>query len=207
MGDKMKATFMQRLFAYFIDYLIISVVFSLFSLSFNTTKLNDINIEINDTMNQIVNINSSDENKKNVDELNDELINLQYEYQQEAKMINTLSLVLTFAYFCIFQFLNKGQTIGKRLLKIKVVNKEEKEPSFLTIFLRTFITQGFLTTGISLISIFILNKEMYMEIYFILNILMSIFIVVCALMILYRKDRRGLHDMIAGSIVIKEENK
>lgn len=205
MGDKMKATFMQRLFAYFIDYLIISVVFSLFSLSFNSNKLNDINNEINDTMNQIVNIDNSKE-EKTVDELNEELINLQYEYQQESKLINMISLVLTFAYFCIFQFLNKGQTIGKKLLKIKVVNKEEKEPNFLTIFLRTFIIQGFLTTGLSLIAIFVLNKEIYMETYFVLNILMSIFIVVSGLMVLYRKDRRGLHDMMAGSIVIKEEN-
>ena len=68
MGDKMKATFMQRLFAYFIDYLIISVVFSLFALSFNTTKLTSINDEINNTMNEIVNISSEEEQK--IDDLN-----------------------------------------------------------------------------------------------------------------------------------------
>ena len=72
-------------------------------------------------------------------------------------------------------------------------------------FLRTFIVQGILTTGLSLIGIFVLNKELYMETYFILNSLMSIFVVVCALMVLYRKDRRGLHDMMAGSLVVKED--
>ncbi len=203
MGDKMKATFMQRLFAYFIDYLIISVVFSLFALSFNTTKLTSINDEINNTMNEIVNISSEEE--QNLDDLNNKLIDLQYEYQQESKLASGISLLITFAYFTVFQFLNKGQTIGKKLLKIKVVNKEEKEPSFITMFLRTFIVQGILTTGLSLIGIFVLNKELYMETYFILNSLMSIFVVVCALMVLYRKDRRGLHDMMAGSLVVKED--
>lgn len=203
MGDKMKATFMQRLFAYFIDYLIISVVFSLFALSFNTTKLTSINDEINNTMNEIVNI--SNEEEQNLDDLNNKLIDLQYEYQQESKLASGISLLITFAYFTVFQFLNKGQTIGKKLLKIKVVNKEEKEPSFITMFLRTFIVQGILTTGLSLIGIFVLNKELYMETYFILNSLMSIFVVVCALMVLYRKDRRGLHDMMAGSLVVKED--
>ncbi len=203
MGDKMKATFMQRLFAYFIDYLIISVVFSLFALSFNTTKLTSINDEINNTMNEIVNISSEEE--QNLDDLNNKLIDLQYEYQQESKLASGISLLITFAYFTVFQFLNKGQTIGKKLLKIKVVNKEEKEPSFVTMFLRTFIVQGILTTGLSLIGIFVLNKELYMETYFILNSLMSIFVVVCALMVLYRKDRRGLHDMMAGSLVVKED--
>lgn len=203
MGDKMKATFMQRLFAYFIDYLIISVVFSLFALSFNTTKLTSINDEINNTMNEIVNI--SNEEEQNLDDLNNKLIDLQYEYQQESKLASGISLLITFAYFTVFQFLNKGQTIGKKLLKIKVVNKEEKEPSFVTMFLRTFIVQGILTTGLSLIGIFVLDKELYMETYFILNSLMSIFVVVCALMVLYRKDRRGLHDMMAGSLVVKED--
>ena len=203
MGDKMKATFMQRLFAYFIDYLIISVVFSLFALSFNTTKLTSINDEINNTMNEIVNISSEEE--QNLDDLNNKLIDLQYEYQQESKLASGISLLIAFAYFTVFQFLNKGQTIGKKLLKIKVVNKEEKEPSFVTMFLRTFIVQGILTTGLSLIGIFVLDKELYMETYFILNSLMSIFVVVCALMVLYRKDRRGLHDMMAGSLVVKED--
>ena len=39
----------------------------------------------------------------------------------------------------------------------------------------------------------------------ILNIIESIFVIVSALMILYRKDKRGLHDMMAGTSVIKDE--
>ncbi len=200
----MKATFMQRLLAYLIDYIIISLIFSLFALSFNTTTLNDINDQINETMNKIVNI---DTEKDNLEQLNNQLIDLQYKYQQESKTATAISLLITFVYFTIFQYLNKGQTIGKKILKIKVVNKEEKEPNFLTMFLRTFIVQGILTTTISLLAIFILTKELYMETYVILNSTMSIFVVVCALMVLYRKDRRGLHDMMAGSQVIKEESK
>ena len=200
----MKSTFMQRLLAYLIDYIIISLIFSLFALSFNTTTLNDINDQINETMNKIVNI---DTEKDNLEQLNNQLIDLQYKYQQESKTATAISLLITFVYFTIFQYLNKGQTIGKKILKIKVVNKEEKEPNFLTMFLRTFIVQGILTTTISLLAIFILTKELYMETYVILNSTMSIFVVVCALMVLYRKDRRGLHDMMAGSQVIKEESK
>ena len=79
-------------------------------------------------MNEIVNISSEEE--QNLDDLNNKLIDLQYEYQQESKLASGISLLITFAYFTVFQFLNKGQTIGKKLLKIKVVNKEEKEPSF-----------------------------------------------------------------------------
>lgn len=195
---------MQRLLAYLIDYIIISLIFSLFALSFNTTTLNDINDQINETMNKIVNI---DTEKDNLEQLNNQLIDLQYKYQQESKTATAISLLITFVYFTIFQYLNKGQTIGKKILKIKVVNKEEKEPNFLTMFLRTFIVQGILTTTISLLAIFILTKELYMETYVILNSIMSIFVVVCALMVLYRKDRRGLHDMMAGSQVIKEESK
>ena len=117
-------------------------------------------------MNKIVNI---DTEKDNLEQLNNQLIDLQYKYQQESKTATAISLLITFVYFTIFQYLNKGQTIGKKILKIKVVNKEEKEPNFLTMFLRTFIVQGILTTTISLLAIFILTKELYMETYVILN--------------------------------------
>lgn len=201
----MKATFMQRFLAYFIDIIILSIVISLFTMTFNNTKLEQINNELSEATTNLINAtNGSDATALN--ELNEKITDLEYRYQKASVLPNSISLVIYIAYFIIFQFFYKGQTIGKKCLKIRVVNKEEKEPSLTTIFLRTFITQGILVTFLSLITIVLLPKDLYLGFYSVINVLSSIFIIVCALMVLYRKDRRGLHDMMAGSFVIKEEN-
>lgn len=201
----MKATFMQRFLAYFIDIIILSIVISLFTMTFNNTKLEQINNELSEATTNLINAtNGSDATSLN--ELNEKITDLEYRYQKASVLPNSISLVIYIAYFIIFQFFYKGQTIGKKCLKIRVVNKEEKEPSLTTIFLRTFITQGILVTFLSLITIVLLPKDIYLGFYSIINVLSSIFIIVCALMVLYRKDRRGLHDMMAGSFVIKEQN-
>lgn len=201
----MKATFMQRFLAYFIDIIILSIVISLFTMSFSNSKLEQINNELSEATTNLINAtNGSDATALN--ELNEKITDLEYRYQKASVLPNSISLVIYIAYFIIFQFFYKGQTIGKKCLKIRVVNKEEKEPSLTTIFLRTFITQGILVTFLSLITIVLLPKDLYLGFYSVINVLSSIFIIVCALMVLYRKDRRGLHDMMAGSFVIKEEN-
>lgn len=201
----MKATFMQRFLAYFIDIIILSIVISLFTMSFSNSKLEQINNELSEATTNLINAtNGSDATALN--ELNEKITDLEYRYQKASVLPNSISLVIYIAYFIIFQFFYKGQTIGKKCLKIRVVNKEEKEPSLTTIFLRTFITQGILVTFLSLITIVLLPKDLYLGFYSVINVLSSIFIIVCALMVLYRKDRRGFHDMMAGSFVIKEEN-
>lgn len=201
----MKATFMQRFLAYFIDIIILSIVISLFTMSFSNSKLEQINNELSEATTNLINATNGDD-ATSLNELNEKITDLEYRYQKASVLPNSISLVIYIAYFIIFQFFYKGQTIGKKCLKIRVVNKEEKEPSLTTIFLRTFITQGILATFLSLITIVLLPKDIYLGFYSVINVLSSIFIIVCALMVLYRKDRRGLHDMMAGSFVIKEQN-
>lgn len=200
-GDIMKATFMQRLLAYFIDLIIVSVVVSLFTVFIDSGRLNNLNKELTDTMNQVV--NNSDE-KINVEEMNEKILDLEYQIQRESVLVNSINVVIILGYFVVFQYLYKGQTLGKKLFKIRIVDKNNKNLSFWSMLYRNMITQGILPTFLSLITIVMLSKNGYMELYFVINSLMSAFVITCALMILYRKDRRGLHDMMAGSIVVKD---
>ena len=45
---------------------------------------------------------------------------------------------------------------------------------------------------------------LYLNIYGILTAVQSIFIVITMLFILYRKDKRGLHDIMSGTYVVVE---
>ena len=101
--------------------------------------------------------------------------------------------------------MNKGQTLGKKLLKIKVVDKKTEKPiSIPKGLLRTFLIYSLLSGVANIICLFILNKQSYYMIYFTLLIIEALFMLISAIMVLYKKDSRGLHDIMSNTIVVKE---
>lgn len=194
----MKATFFNRLGAYLIDTIIISLIFSLICLGFgnNESSSEKLMAELD---NQLV------EGTITPEVYLDEYSEVLYDYQKENILQSGISVALTIAYFVIFQYMNKGQTIGKKILKIKVVDKDTKEPiSILKGLLRSFIVLSILSGTLCILFLYILNKNNYLISYTTLLFLEGIFTLITTILVLYRKDGRGLHDMIANTIVIKE---
>lgn len=202
----MKAGFMQRMLAYFIDVIIISVIFSVFSVFIpnNNDKIAELNQKLNNAENSMVESLQSGDNNSYKQSL-DEVIDIQYEMSRVSVLRDSILFVITFVYFVILQFVLKGKTFGKMIMSIKVIDKKKKEPGLGTILLRTFIVQGLLSSFIAIVTILFMDKKVYTLFNGGISLLTSIFIIVCALMILYRKDKCGLHDMMAGTSVIKYE--
>ena len=194
----MKATFFERLGAYIIDTLIISFIFSLICLGFgeytsNSKKLMD------ELDNKLVS------NEITTEEYLEEYQGALYDYQKENVLKSSISVALTIAYIVVFQYMNKGQTIGKKLLKIRIVDKDTENPvSILRGLLRSFIVYSILSSFLCIIFSYILNKNNYFIGYSTLLILEGIFTLTTIMFVLYRSDGRGLHDMMANTKVIKE---
>ena len=202
----MKASFMQRLFAYIIDVVIVSVVCSSIGmfLNNNSSQIAELNEELSKAEESLTEIiNSGD--TANYEEEMQKVMDIEYKISRASVLTETVSFIVVFGYFVVIQFMLKGKTFGKMILKIKVVDKKNKEPSFGVILLRTFIIEGLLTSFLSLVTILFLSKNAYIMFNGALSILFSIFVIVSAIMVLYRKDKRGLHDIMAGSLVIKDE--
>ena len=101
--------------------------------------------------------------------------------------------------------MNKGQTIGKKLLNIRVVDKDNENPiSILKGLVRSLLIFNILSGALSIIFLYLLGKETYFNIYGTLVGIEAIFMLITIMFVLYRKDHRGLHDMITNTIVIKE---
>lgn len=98
-----------------------------------------------------------------------------------------LDLILIQIYFAYYAYRRNGQTIGKKWNKIKVVDMEGKD-----ITLGTFMTREFFALGLplvlSLISQGLANAWIFT--YF----------------LAFTKERRALHDIIAGTKVINVRN-
>lgn len=194
----MKATFFERLGAYLLDTLIVSFIFSIICLGFgNYTSSTELLIEELD--------NKLLEETITPEEYLEEYKDLLYDYQKENTLQSGISLALTVAYYVVFQYMNKGQTIGKKLLNIRVVDKDTEKPvSILKGLLRSLLILSILSGTSSILFLYILNRNTYFISYMLLLIIEAIFTLITAILCLYKKDRRGLHDVMANTIVIKE---
>ena len=193
----MKASFAKRLGAFIIDSVILSIVFAIITMGFKLdTK--DINDEVNDTLEQY------ESGDITTEEYLDKTLELNYELQKSSLVVNGLNIVLYVGYFIVFGYLNKGQTLGKKVCKIKVVNNKEDKLSIWNMIIRSLFIYGIFTLLYSVIFVNILNKEMFGYSYVIVSYLEIIFMTITFFMVLYKKDGRGLHDIIANTNVIEE---
>lgn len=85
-----------------------------------------------------------------------------------------LSIVINIGYFVFYQAIN-GQTLGKKAMKIKVVDLSGNKPTIMTFFLREIIGK----------------------------LISAIILLIGYLMILWDAKKQGLHDKIAGTVVVK----
>ena len=194
----MKATFFERVGAYLLDTIIISLIFSVICFGIgDNTKTEELLLEELD--------NKLLQSEITTNEYLDEYMDIMYDYQKETILTSGISLALTVAYFVVFQYMNKGQTIGKKLLKIQVVDKKTKKPiSILKGLLRSFIITSTLSGIVSLITLYLLKQNTYYIIYGTLLGIETLFILITTILVLYKNDGRGLHDLMANTSVIKE---
>lgn len=193
----MKAGFLKRLGAFIIDSVILSIVFAIITMGFKLdTK--DINDEVANTLEQYESGEITEE------EYLDMTLELNYELQKSSLVVNGLNIVLYVGYFIVFGYLNKGQTIGKKICKIKVVNSKDDKLSIWNMIVRSLFIYGIFTLLYSVIFVNVLNKEMFGYSYVIVSYLEIIFMAIAFFMVLYKKDGRGLHDIIANTNVIEE---
>ena len=195
----MKAPFLKRLLSYIIDMIIVSIIISVICMA-----LPNNNKETEKKFEELSTKLASNEIKP--DKYLSEYKDLVYENNKNTVLEIGVNLAITIAYFVIFQYMNKGQTLGKKLLKIRVVDKDtKKEISILKGLLRSIIILNLISSLVSIVLIKLISKNAYMNIYLTINEIEVFFIFVTAILILYRNDGRGLHDMMANTMVIAEE--
>ncbi len=191
--------FKKRLFAYFIDVLILNVILSLVSM-FIPTSENIINLN-----NEFNNINNSyiDGTLDIITYVN-RYANISYNMDKELFLANLLGVVISICYFVVYPLYNKGQSIGKKILGLRIVSEENKITANGLIF-RYLLMDGIGTSIISMCLIFILKDLSYVISVSVLSFLQFVVVISSIFMVLYRRDKKSLPDLIAGTKVIEVE--
>ena len=185
----------KRVFAYIIDYGIVYLISALLLMipvfSYDQEKYLEYYKEYTTIPEQIT----------------EETINNQYTILYKMTKLSKNSLVIegivTFTYFGIVAYLLKGQTIGKKAQKIKVVPLEGKELNPHLFMLRSVILTNLIPKIASIIAIMTLKeKEWILASGIISNISLTITFTLIAFLI-FREEERSLHDIICKTKVIE----
>ena len=100
---------------------------------------------------------------------------------------------------------NIGLDIGTTSVGWAVVDNETNNPANMKqIILRSLFIYNVISMILSILLVYIIPKNNYFVGVSLITIIESIFIIITTIMVVYRKDKRGLHDIIGKTKVISE---
>ncbi len=122
---------------------------------------------------------------------------------------NIVLVIVLIAYYGLFQKFNNGQTLGKKIMKIRVVGLDNHNSSVLSYIIRLLplffvYIGGLLPTIINAILVYVLNSNNYMTITTVINYAFLLLGIASFVIAYIRKDKRGLHDLLAKTKVVIE---
>lgn len=127
-----------------------------------------------------------------------------YDYQlQKLSTYNTiLTIICTLIYFGIIQYFLKGQTIGKKILGLKIVSSNNKKLTIFTFILRSLIINNIFLNTINLIFLNYTSRSTYTIANTIIDFLISFIEALTIFLIITRENRQGIHDLCCHTKVI-----
>ncbi len=229
--------FLKRFVAYIIDIAIISIVVTLLTsnnkinFQYNNyqkyyKEYNEISTKYTKTLDKQSKLEKKYKNKKiseskynknkneynkNIKTYESKIKILQYKIMRNSVVYYSLYIAFILAYFGIFQYSFNGQTLGKRLMKIKIVSNNNKDLTIWRLLLRSFILYNLWIYIVGLILVYTINSSSYYTSYSLLNNVGSILQIIIVMMVIMNKNNRGLHDYVASTKIefidnnIKEE--
>lgn len=137
-----------------------------------------------------------------LDEYENMAIHKQYK-MSKMNIVNTVvTIIMMIVYFVIIQYFRRGQTFGKKILKIKVYSKDGNRPTINNLLLRSLIITDIIWSSIRIYCLYNMDAYGYNNASFILSNIMYLVLFISLLFVVYRRDHRSLQDLFAGTKVV-----
>lgn len=146
---------------------------------------------------------------KNVVDYSNKMSKQIYKIDYSMLFNNIYYLVFSFLYFVLFAYFTNGQTLGKKLFKLRVVRQDGEKVKLSNLMLRTFLSGSSIFMGVNIIVIIQLLLLMIPQnqVYFyaiLFSSMISYVIEIIGLVLLFSKEHRSLDDIIGSTKVIDE---
>lgn len=146
---------------------------------------------------------------KNVVDYSNKMSKQIYKIDYSMLFNNIYYLVFSFLYFVLFAYFTNGQTLGKKLFKLKVVRQDGEKVKLSNLMLRTLLSGSSIFMGVNIIVVIQLllllisqNQVYFYAILF--SSMISYVIEIIGLVLLFSKEHRSLDDIIGSTKVIDE---
>lgn len=184
---------MKRFIAYVIDIMIVFLIFMILVKLLPNNNVNNLNHEL-----QVVQENFLNEEISSKEYISN-FLQINYQIDNETSIYSGIYLMLICLFFIVIPTITKGKTIGLYIFKLKI-----DKPSVNILLKRNIIVNGILYLLLTTILVKILDYKLYFIIATILGFIQILLVIISAIMVIYRKDKKGLQDILSKSEIIKE---
>lgn len=129
--------------------------------------------------------------------------NYSYKLLKYSWIPTIVNLMCIMLYFIVIQFYFGGQTLGKKILKLKIVSNNDKKLNIVNFLIRSLVVNELFINILNVIFLFVLSKGNYLVYNKIIYVVTYILEMVILFTIVFDKHNRGLHDYISNTKVVE----
>lgn len=201
---------LKRVLAFIIDGIIISVIGAILlatPLDPNAERIqkldSDFNLKYTEVLNSLSEVDESD--SQEIESIYDEFMIDYKDYLKENVKLsvfeNAVIVLVIIGYFVVLALSLKGETLGKKIMHLKVYNNDGTPVGGVGLLLRTIILFGIPFIVLDTVCAYVLNSNAFSYAHVILMMLSYGLNLAIIIMVFVRKDGRGLHDVLAKTKV------
>lgn len=192
----------KRIISYIIDFVIVMLFASIIlSILPKNSKYDEV-IDKNKTLQEMV-LQKKIDNKEYVKES----MKLTYDSYKYGLLENSITIVLMISYFTGFIYFNHGKTPGKMLCRYEIKGKDGKNPSFLSSLTRSLLISRTFGDIISIILVYSMSQKTFIGMFNYVDMVVTTIWLTCPFIAMFREDGRGLHDLLAKTIVVNKRKR
>ena len=195
-----KAMFSQRIFAFLIDLVLLSMITSLITIF---VPVNDTTTKLYAEQDRV--LEGYVDGSVSMEEYVNQMIDLGYDISRQTVIISIVAVVISLLYYVVYPCYNNGQTFGKKLMKIKIKKTNDKELSMNDLLIRSMINNSILVNIVTIALVLFLSKDLYLSTSSLLSSIQYLVLIISLIMIAFTKNAQGLHDKVAKTEVVQAD--
>ncbi len=192
-----KAMFSQRLLAFIIDLVFISMITSIITMF---VPVNDTTTKLYEEQNRV--LEGYVDGTVSMEEYVNQMVDLSYDISRQTVIVSIVAVVISLLYYVVYPCYNNGQTFGKKLMKIKIKKTNDKELTMNDLLVRSMINNSILVNIINIILVLFLSKSLYLSTSSVVSSIQYLVLIISLIMIAFTKNAQGLHDKVCKTEVV-----
>ena len=195
-----KAMFSQRILAFLIDLVLISVITSFITVF---VPVNDTATKLYEEQNKV--LEGYVEGTVSMEEYVNQMVDLSYDISKQTVIVSIVTIVISLLYYVVYPCYNNGQTLGKKLMKIKIKKIDESDLSMNDLLIRGMVNNSILVNIINVIFVLFLSKNIFLSASSLVSVIQYLVLIISLIMIAFTRNARGLHDLAAKTEVVQAD--